>query len=96
MLFRSLVLGDEPDGGAQLLEEKHMADLLAGIPCVVVQASYRSKLTDAAQVVLPATIWAEKTGTLTNFTGRMLPLRPVVPVRGAGRDDAAIVEAVYA
>ena len=44
--YLHLVLGDEPDGGAQLLEEKHMADLLAGIPCVVVQASYRSKLTD--------------------------------------------------
>lgn len=94
--FLHLLLGDEPDGGARLLDEKYVAPLLDQVPFLVVQAAYRSAVTDRAQVVLPAPIWAEKAGTLTNFEGRALPLRPVLPVRGAARDEAAIVEALYA
>jgi formate dehydrogenase major subunit len=94
--FLHLALGDEPDGGARLLEEKYVSHLLEGVAFLVAQAAYRSVLTDRAQVVLPALTWAEKTGTLTNFEGRALPLNPVVPVKTAARDDAAIVEALYA
>jgi len=93
--YLHIVASDEPDGGARLLEEKHMAAVLKQIDCVVVQASYPSALTELANVVLPAAIWAEKSGTITNIEGRQLPLRPVLPVNGA-REDAAILESVFA
>jgi predicted molibdopterin-dependent oxidoreductase YjgC len=46
--------------------------------------------------VLPATIWCEKSGTITNLEGRRLSLRPVLPVSGEAREDAAILESVFA
>jgi formate dehydrogenase major subunit len=94
--FLHIVASDAPDGGASLLEEKHVPALLEQIECVVVQASYKSALTEKASVVLPATIWCEKSGTVTNLEGRQLPLRPVLPVAGEARDDKAILENVYA
>ena len=91
-----IVASDAPDGGAQILDEKYVPELLEQIPCVVVQASYRSALTDKAAVVLPSTIWCEKSGTITNLEGRQLSLRPVLPVSGEAREDAAILESVFA
>jgi NADH dehydrogenase/NADH:ubiquinone oxidoreductase subunit G len=92
--FLHIVASDEPDGGARLLEEKHVRTLLEQIDCVVVQASYESALTELARVVLPAAIWCEKNGMITNFEGRELPLRAVVPPRGEAREDRAILEAL--
>jgi len=94
--YLHIVASDAPDGGASLLEEKHVPALLEQIGCVVVQASYRSALTEKAAVVLPATIWCEKSGTVTNLEGRQLPVRPVLPVTGEARDDKAILESVFA
>jgi len=94
--YLHIVVGDAPDGGASLLEEKYVPALLGQIACVVVQASYRSALTEKAHVVLPSTLWCEKSGTITNVEGRCLPLRPVVPVAGEARDDQAILERVFA
>jgi formate dehydrogenase major subunit len=91
-----IVASDAPDGGARMLDEKYVPGLLDQIPCVVVQASYRSALTDKAAVVLPATIWCEKSGTITSLEGRQLSLRPLLPVSGAARADAAILESVFA
>jgi predicted molibdopterin-dependent oxidoreductase YjgC len=92
--FLHIVASDEPDGGARLLDEKYVRPLLEEIDCVVVQAAYQSRLTDLATVVLPATIWCEKTGTITNFEGRELPLKAVLPPRGEARQDREILEAV--
>jgi len=94
--FLHIVASDAPDGGAQLLEEKHVPALLELIDCIVVQASYRSRLTEIAHVVLPAAIWCEKSGTITNLEGRQLSLRPVLPVASEAREDAAILESVFA
>jgi formate dehydrogenase major subunit len=93
--FLQVVASDEPDGGAHLLRERHVRALLDKVDCLVVQASYRSALTDRAQVVLPAAIWCEKSGTITNFEGRELPLRQVLPLSGEARDDKAILETLF-
>jgi predicted molibdopterin-dependent oxidoreductase YjgC len=93
--FLYIVASDERDGAARLLREKHVPALLDEIDCLVVQASYRSVLTDRAHVVLPAAIWCEKSGTTTNFEGRELPLRQVLPPRGEARDDKAILETLF-
>jgi predicted molibdopterin-dependent oxidoreductase YjgC len=93
--FLQIIASDEPDGGAHLLRERHVRALLDKIDCLIVQASYRSTLTDRAQVVLPSAIWCEKSGTITNFEGRELPLRQVLPPRGEARDDKAILETLF-
>jgi formate dehydrogenase major subunit len=94
--FLYIVASDAPDGGRQIIEEKGVSALLPEIGCVVVQAAYQSQLTDAAKVVLPAAIWCEKSGTVTNLEGRRLNLTPVLPLNGEARDDAAILESVFA
>jgi predicted molibdopterin-dependent oxidoreductase YjgC len=94
--YLHIIASDEPDGGARLLHEKHVRELLAQIDCVVVQASYESPLLDAAKIVLPAAIWCEKSGTVTNFEGHESPLRAVLPPRGEAREDKAILEALSA
>ena len=94
--FLHIVASDEPDGGARLLKEPHVRPLLEQIDNVVVQASYHSVLTDVARVVLPAAIWCEKNGTITNFEGRTLPLQAALPVNGEAREDKAILEMAFA
>ena len=78
-----------------MLRERHVRALLDKIACVVVQASYHSMLTDRAQVVLPSAAWCEKSGTTTNFEGRQLPVRQVLPPPGEARDDKAILETLF-
>jgi formate dehydrogenase major subunit len=94
--FLHIVASDEPDGGARLLDERHVRVLLGNIDCVVVQSSYRSALTDMASVVLPAANWAEKTGTVTNFEGTTLPVQRVVQPAANVRQDKEILESVFA
>jgi formate dehydrogenase major subunit len=45
---------------------------------VAVQASYTGPLTDIADVVLPAPIWAEQSGSVTSTEGRVQPVRAVL------------------
>lgn len=87
---------DEPDGGAKMLRDREVVGLLKGFNYVVVQAAYESRLTELAHVVLPAAVWSEKSGTMMNFEGRELLLRPVLPPRGQARDDKQILESVFA
>jgi formate dehydrogenase major subunit len=46
-----------------------LVDELTGVEFLVVQASYKSPLVERADVVLPATIWAERSGTIINTEG---------------------------
>jgi formate dehydrogenase major subunit len=93
--FLHIVASDEPDGGARLMEERHVRRLLEEIDCVVVQASYRSALTDLATVVLPVATALEKSGTFTNLEGRSQSLKAVLPVRGEAREDQKILESLF-
>jgi formate dehydrogenase major subunit len=93
--FLHIAASDEPDGGARLLDERHVRALLEQIECVVVQASYESDLTDYAKVVLPAAIWCEKSGTVTNFEGRILQLERAVEPPGEAREDKTILESAF-
>ena len=94
--FLHIVASDEPDGGARLLREPHVRAMLQQIDCVVVQASYESALTEVARIVLPAAIWCEKSGSVTNFEGRILPLQAAVPPAGEARQDNAILGTAFA
>jgi formate dehydrogenase major subunit len=57
----------------------------------IVQASYSSPLAERADVVLPAPIWAERSGHFTNLEGEVLPLKAVVPMPTGVRDDAEVL-----
>ncbi len=58
---------------------------------VVVQEAFATTATCAyADLLLPATTWGEKTGTVTNSERRISRVRPAVPPPGAARHDWSI------
>jgi assimilatory nitrate reductase catalytic subunit len=58
---------------------------------VVVQEAFSTTATcDFADLLLPATTWGEKEGTVTNSERRISRVRPAVPAPGQTRDDWAI------
>jgi assimilatory nitrate reductase catalytic subunit len=58
---------------------------------VVVQEAFSTTATcDYADLLLPASTWGEKQGTVTNSERRISRVRPAVPAPGAARADWAI------
>ena len=58
---------------------------------VVVQEAFLTTATcDFADLLLPATTWGEKEGTVTNSERRISRVRAAVPAPGAARDDWSI------
>jgi assimilatory nitrate reductase catalytic subunit len=58
---------------------------------VVVQEAFATTATcDWADLLLPATTWGEKDGTVTNSERRISRVRPAVPAPGESRHDWAI------
>ncbi|TFG73256.1 MAG: 2Fe-2S iron-sulfur cluster binding domain-containing protein [Anaerolineales bacterium] len=72
-------------------EDAGLLDKLNGA-FTVVQASYMSPLAEKADVVLPAPLWYERTGHITNLEGKVLPLVAVLPMPEGVRDDAEVLE----
>ena len=61
---------------------------------VVVQEAFSTTATcDFADLLLPATTWGEKTGTVTNSERRISRVRPAVAAPGGTRHDWAIAAA---
>jgi assimilatory nitrate reductase catalytic subunit len=59
---------------------------------VVVQEAFGTTTTcDYADLLLPATTWGEKDGTVTNSERRISRVRPAIPAPGATRHDWATV-----
>jgi formate dehydrogenase major subunit len=80
-----LLLGEQRWGGEDLLKQ-------AGKDAfIVVQAGYESPLTLQADVVLPAAIWSEQAGSLTNTEGRLLKINRVLEPRGEAKPDLEII-----
>ena len=62
---------------------------------VVLQESFANTATAAyADVLLPASTWGEKSGTVTNSERRISRVRAAVPAMGEARDDWAIAAEV--
>jgi len=68
-----LVVGSRD--AALVLGESGIRDAAAKLDALIVVDANRSPLTDAATVVLPGLVWAEKDGTLTNHAGRVQRIR---------------------
>ena len=70
-----LVLGDHVH-----YEDGTLGDVLGGLDALeflVTTSAFPSAVTERANVVFPAEVWAEKTGTYTNVERRVQPLRKV-------------------
>jgi assimilatory nitrate reductase catalytic subunit len=78
---------------AQSLPDQNLVQqALRHAELVIVQEAYRSTATVAyADVLLPATTWSEKEGTVTNSERRITRFKPVLPPPGEARHDWRIV-----
>jgi formate dehydrogenase major subunit/formate dehydrogenase alpha subunit len=61
---------------------------------VVLQEIFPSETAPFADVMLPGTSWAEKSGTFTNTERRIQPVRQAIAPVGEARPDWAIIAAV--
>jgi formate dehydrogenase major subunit len=50
---------------------RSLAERVSKAPCLVVQASYESDITEKADIVLPVSTWAEQEGHYINLDGRI-------------------------
>jgi predicted molibdopterin-dependent oxidoreductase YjgC len=63
-------------------------------PFLVAQASYASKLTAMADVVLPVTMWAEQSGHYVNLEGRVQEATAALQAVDGVRSNVAALQAV--
>lgn len=69
---------------------------IAAAEFVIVQTAYEGALTERADVVLPSGIWAEKSGSLTNTEGRVLPLHAALQPPPGVKSDQEVLQALAA
>jgi formate dehydrogenase major subunit len=70
---------------------RSLVDRVSKAPYLVVQASYESKLTAQADVVLPVTIWSEQEGHYINLDGRIQKAEKVLAAPEMVRDNLAVL-----
>jgi formate dehydrogenase major subunit len=70
---------------------KSLVERLSKAPYLVVQASYESRLTEQADVVLPVTVWSEQEGTYINLDGRIQKTTRVLASPETVRDNLAVI-----
>ncbi len=72
----------------------HAREALAKLDCLVVQEIFLTETCYHADVILPATAWPEKTGTVTN-TDRMVQLgRQALTAPGEAKPDLWIIQQI--
>jgi formate dehydrogenase major subunit len=65
-----------------------------GIPSLVVYASYPSALTERADVILPATMWAEESGHYLSTDGRLQESKPALIAPEGVRSSLEVINAL--
>lgn len=86
------VLGENPAMSDPDVE--HARDALAKLDHLVVQDIFLTETANYADVILPASAWAEKTGTATNTNRQVQMGRPVQAPPGEAREDWSITTAL--
>lgn len=79
------ILGENPAMSDPDVE--HARDALAMLDHLVVQDIFLTETANYADVILPSSAWAEKTGTVTNTNRQVQMGRQVVPPPGEARED---------
>ncbi|MEM9852222.1 MAG: formate dehydrogenase subunit alpha, partial [Pseudomonadota bacterium] len=82
------ILGENPAMSDPDVE--HARDALAKLDCLVVQDIFLTETANFADVILPASAFAEKTGTVTNTNRQVQMGRPAVAPPGEAREDWSI------
>jgi len=82
------ILGENPAMSDPDVE--HARAALARLDHLVVQDIFLTETANYADVILPASAFAEKTGTVTNTNRQVQMGRPAVPPPGEAREDWAI------
>ncbi len=77
--------------GEQEVDGREMLKRIRKDTFLIVQAGYASPLTERADVVLPAAIWSERSGTLTNTEGLVQEARKATDPLGEARPDWEIL-----
>jgi formate dehydrogenase major subunit len=70
---------------------RSLVERVSKAPYLVVQASYESKLTAQADVVLPVTVWSEQEGHYINLDGHVQKTQKVLASPEQVRDNLAVV-----
>ncbi|MEO9516648.1 MAG: formate dehydrogenase subunit alpha [Paracoccaceae bacterium] len=79
------VLGENPAMSDPDVE--HARDALASLDHLVVQDIFLTETANYADVILPASAFAEKSGTVTNTNRQVQMGRPAVPPPGSAQED---------
>jgi formate dehydrogenase major subunit len=79
------ILGENPAMSDP--DADHARDALAKLEHLVVQDIFLTETANYADVILPASAWPEKTGTVTNTNRQVQMGRPAVPPPGEARED---------
>ncbi|MFA5399003.1 MAG: molybdopterin-dependent oxidoreductase [Dehalococcoidia bacterium] len=77
-----------------LTNAQALADSIKGVEFAVVQASYRSPVTEKADVVLPSLLWTESKGSYTSIDGISKKTVPMVKANPAIKPDADTLKEV--
>lgn len=83
------VMGENP-----LMSEpdlRHARHVMEDLDFVLVQDIFMNETAEYADIILPATSFAEKDGTFTNSDRRVQLIRDAVPAPGSARDDWEII-----
>jgi formate dehydrogenase major subunit len=81
-----VLLGDDELVTEDLVAQAEKAEFL------LVQASYASPLTKAADLVLPSPIWAERAGTYVSLDGKVARSQTVLELAPGLKDDKEIIK----
>ncbi len=84
------ILGENPAMSDPDVE--HARDALAKLDHLVVQDIFLTETANYADVILPASAWAEKTGTVTNTNRQVQMGRPAISPPGEAREDWTITQ----
>ena len=86
------ILGENPAMSDPDVE--HARDALAKLDCLVVQDIFLTETANYADIILPASAFAEKSGTVTNTNRQVQMGRPALSPPGEAREDWAITTAL--
>ncbi len=78
------------------LVDPALLDKLSSAEFVVAQTSYMDALTERADVVLPTTMWAEKSSSSTNTEGQVQPLQASLRAPTGVKQDTEILDMLAA
>ena len=79
------ILGENPAMSDP--DVNHARDALAKLDHLVVQDIFLTETANYADVILPASAWAEKTGTVTNTNRQVQMGRPAISPPGQAKED---------